>query len=205
MTTPKVAVLVSHAGSNLRALHAASRRPGAGFEIALVVSNNSTSSGLAFARDHGIAARHLSGRTHPVPEDLDEAMRTAFAEREVGLVVTAGFLRKLGPRTLQDFAGRVVNIHPSLLPRHGGHGMFGDAVHRAVLAAGDQVSGASVHHVTAEYDEGAVIARREVPVLADDTVDSLAARVLAVEHDLLPAVVRQWAARTARSQGHERS
>ncbi|BAJ26933.1 putative phosphoribosylglycinamide formyltransferase [Kitasatospora setae KM-6054] len=189
----RVAVLVSHGGSNLRALHAASLLPGARFEVALVVSNNSGAAGLAFAREQGIAARHLSGRTHPDPAALDDALCAALAETGAGLLVTAGYLRRLGPRALREFAGRAVNVHPSLLPAYGGPGMYGEAVHRAVLAAGERRSGASVHRLTAEYDEGPVLARAEVPVEPDDTVESLAARVLAAEHELLPRVVAGFA------------
>ncbi|MFJ5229089.1 phosphoribosylglycinamide formyltransferase [Kitasatospora sp. NPDC088391] len=190
----RVAVLVSHAGSNLRALHEASRRPDAPFRIALVVSNNSGSAGLAFAREQGIAARHLSGRTHPDPDALDAALCAALRDARAGLLVTAGYLRRLGPRTLREFAGRAINVHPSLLPAHGGPGMYGEAVHRAVLAAGDTRSGASVHALTAVYDEGPVLDRLEVPVAPDDTVETLAARVLAAEHALLPRVVARLAA-----------
>ncbi|MFD7730854.1 phosphoribosylglycinamide formyltransferase [Kitasatospora phosalacinea] len=189
----RIAVLLSHTGSNLRALHTASLRPGARFELGLVVSNNSASSGLAFARALGVPSRHLSGRTHPDPAELDAALCAALAESRTGLLVTAGYLRRLGPRTLRAYAGRAVNVHPSLLPAYGGPGMYGEAVHRAVLAAGERRSGASVHLLGAEYDEGPVLARREVPVRPDDTVESLAARVLAVEHALLPQVVARLA------------
>ncbi|MFI5529341.1 phosphoribosylglycinamide formyltransferase [Kitasatospora sp. NPDC051853] len=192
--TFKVAVLASHTGSNLRALTADAPLPGSGYAVALVVSNNSGSGALAHARELGIPALHLSGRTHPDPDALDRALLDALLHHGVDLVVTAGYLRRVGPAVLAAYAGRIVNVHPSLLPRHGGPGMHGTHVHTAVLAAGDTVSGASVHHVTAEYDEGPVIARREVPVLPDDTPDTLAARVLTAEHTLLPATVRRLAA-----------
>ncbi|AUG80656.1 phosphoribosylglycinamide formyltransferase [Kitasatospora sp. MMS16-BH015] len=189
----KVAVLASHHGSNLRALTAAAARPESAFEVALVVSNNSASGALVHARELDIPWLHLSGRTHPDPEQLDLALLAALTDRHVDLVVTAGYLRKIGPFTLSGYGGRIVNVHPSLLPRHGGPGMHGLHVHESVLAAGDTVSGASVHQVTADYDEGPVIARREVPVLPTDTVETLAARVLTAEHALLAETVQALA------------
>ncbi|MFE3105277.1 phosphoribosylglycinamide formyltransferase [Nocardia tengchongensis] len=185
----RVGVLASHAGSNMRALHQASLAADADFVVAVVISNNSGSGALAYAREQDVATRHLSGRTHPDPEALDDAIRATLVQHGVDYVVTAGYMRKLGPLVRKEFSGRILNIHPALLPRHGGHGMYGLAVHEAVLAAGDAVSGPSVHLVDEEYDTGAVLAQREVPVLPGDTVESLAARVLDAEHVLLPQVV----------------
>ncbi|WP_431956404.1 phosphoribosylglycinamide formyltransferase [Nocardia lijiangensis] len=199
MSRLRVAVLASHYGSNLRALHGASLEGEARFGIALVIGNNSGSGALTYAREAGIPTVHMSGRTHPDPEELDEAMRAALVAHGTGLVVTAGYMKKLGPRVRQEFNGRIINIHPALLPLHGGKGMYGKAVHEAVLAAGDAVSGPTVHFVTEEYDAGGVIAQSEVPVLPDDTVESLAERVLAAEHLLLPAVVQIIATRAPAS------
>ncbi len=183
-------MIASHNGSNLRALHQTSLVPDAGFRIVLVISNNSGSGALAYARDKGIPARHVSACTHTDP---DEAMRAALVEHAADWVVTAGYLKKVGPRTRKEFAARIINIHPALLPRHGGPGMYGDNVHQAVLDAGDLVSGASVHRVSDEYDSGEIIAQVEVPVHGGDTTATLAARVLEAEHSLLPAVMRQIA------------
>ena len=189
-----VALLASHHGSNLRALYRASCRPASSFDISIVISNNRDSGALAFAKEKGIEGRHLSGATHPDPQDLDRAIADALAGAGAALVVTAGYLRKLGPCVLERFAGRILNIHPSLLPRYGGQGMYGQAVHAAVLANHEPVSGATVHLVTAEYDDGPVIAQRQVDVLPEDTCETLAARVLEAEHVLLPEVVDRWAA-----------
>lgn len=121
-------------------------------------------------------------------------MNMALTRYSIDLVVTAGYLKKIGPRTLRAYQQRIINIHPALLPRHGGPGMYGAAVHQAVLDAGDQTTGPSVHYVTPDYDVGPVIARTEIPVLPGDTAESLAARVLPQEHVLLPATVRRLAA-----------
>lgn len=109
------------------------------------------------------------------------------------MVVTAGYMKKLGPATLTAYDQRILNIHPALPPKYGGRGMYGLHVHRAVLAAGEMISGASVHLVTAEYDEGPIVARREVPVFPGDDPESLAERVLAAERILLPSVIRDMA------------
>ncbi|MBF5001302.1 phosphoribosylglycinamide formyltransferase [Nocardia sp. BSTN01] len=194
MRNLRIGVLVSHHGSNLRALHRSSLEPGAGFEIAVVIGNNSDAAGLAYARENRIPTRHLSGATHPDPDALDEAIRAALAEHATDWVVTAGYMKKLGPRTRRHFDSRILNIHPAPLPRFGGAGMFGRRVHDAVLASGVTVTGPTVHLVDGEYDTGRVIAHREVPVRADDTVETLAARVLEAEHVVLPLVVRRIAA-----------
>lgn len=187
-------MLVSHHGSNLRALHRASLEPGARFEIAVVIGNNSDAAGLGYARENRIPARHLSGATHPDTGALDDAIRAVLVDHAAEWVVTAGYMKKLGPRTRGHFDSRIINIHPAPLPRFGGAGMFGLRVHEAVLASGVAVTGPTVHLVDGGYDSGRVIAHHEVPVLAGDTAETLAARVLAAEHVVLPRVVRDIAA-----------
>ncbi|MDB6080383.1 MAG: Phosphoribosylglycinamide formyltransferase, partial [Akkermansiaceae bacterium] len=120
--------------------------------------------------------------THPEADALDRAMLEVLEEHEVELIVLAGFMKKIGPRVLEAFEGRILNIHPSLLPKFGGRGMFGQHVHRAVLAAGETVTGVSIHLVNGEYDQGRILAQAEVPVIDGDTVETLAARVLEREH-----------------------
>lgn len=157
---------------------------------AVAISNNSQSLAVAFARESGIPAYHLSDRTHPDPDALDAAIAATLVRHEVTLVILSGYMRKIGPRTLSAFDGRILNIHPALLPKFGGRGMYGDRVHAAVLAAKAPVSGATVHLVDAEYDHGRALAQRQVPVLPDDTVESLGARVRATEGLLYLDVLR---------------
>ena len=178
----RLGFLASNNGSSLRAVVAAIEAGELEAEAALVVSNRRAAPALEFARDHGVAALCIPTAADPVAADA----RLARALREAGVewVILSGYLRKLGPVTLAAHAGRVLNIHPALLPRHGGQGMYGRRVHEAVLAAGDTVSGASVHLVDGEYDQGAVIAQAEVPVLAGDTAESLERRVMAAEPGL---------------------
>ena len=139
-------------------------------------------------RGHGarrVPAYHLSAETHPEPEALDRTIRDTLIRHGVGLVVLAGYMKKLGPETLAQYAGRVINIHPALLPRFGGLGMYGMRVHEAVLASGASETGVTIHLVDRDYDRGAILAQCRVPVLPDDSPGSLAARVLAREHGFL--------------------
>jgi formyltetrahydrofolate-dependent phosphoribosylglycinamide formyltransferase len=178
----RVGVLASGSGTNLQALLDACR-DSATARVALVASHRAEAPVLERARAAGVA-------TAVIPDPDDGAGITALLRQyEIDLVVLAGYVKLVPAATVRAFADRMINIHPALLPSFGGPGMYGRRVHQAVLAAGATVSGATVHLVTAEYDRGPIVAQWPVPVAPDDTVESLAARVLAVEHQLLPAVV----------------
>jgi phosphoribosylglycinamide formyltransferase-1 len=192
----RIAVLASHEGTTLQAIIDAF--PG---DVVAVISNNAESGALVRARAAGIPAHHLSSRTHPDPDGLDAAIAATLVASAAEFVVLAGYMRKIGPRTLSAFRGRILNTHPALLPKFGGQGMYGLHVHRAVLASGDTVTGASVHWVDSEYDAGPVIDRREVPVHAGDTPETLAARVQAHERALLVDVLARLARGAIRPPG----
>jgi formyltetrahydrofolate-dependent phosphoribosylglycinamide formyltransferase len=183
----RIAVAISGRGSNLEALLGA-LEPGARAQVALVVSDRAEAAGLERARDRGIPAETLSH-----PDDGDEWLRLLWRFR-IDLVVLAGYLKLVPAPVIACYRGRIINIHPALLPAFGGKGMYGRRVHEAVLASGAQESGATVHLVEEVYDRGAVLAQARVPVLPEDTADTLAARVLAVEHELLPRAVLAAAA-----------
>ena len=180
MTPVPVAVLVSGGGTNLQALLDA-LGGGAVARIARVVSSRGDAAALERARRAGVPVEVLTN-----PADPAEVVR---AVGDAGLVVLAGYLKRVPPAAVARFRWRVINIHPALLPAFGGDGMYGRRVHEAVLASGVALSGATVHYVDEEYDRGPILAQWPVPVRADDTPDSLAARVLEVEHRLLPAAV----------------
>lgn len=186
MSRLRIGVLASGGGTNLQAIMDAIAGGRLDAEIVLAVSNNSRSGAMKRARRAGIPAAHLSGATHPAPDTLDAAIAEALANRGAELVALAGYMKMLGPRTLARFRNRVLNVHPSLLPKFGGRGMYGERVHAAVLAAGERETGVTVHLADGEYDRGAIIAQSRVPVLPDDTPASLAARVLEREHVLYP-------------------
>lgn len=197
-----LAFLASHGGSAAWHLTRACRSGELDATAVALVSNNSRSAALAWAREEGLRAAHLSAASYPDPDDLDTAILTVLQDSGAEVVVLSGYMRELGPRVLGAYAGRVLNIHPSLLPRHGGRGMYGDRVHASVLAAGDTESGATVHLVTSGIDEGPLIAQGRVPVLPGDTLDTLKARVGAIEGELLLRAVRGVvAARPATAPG----
>lgn len=180
----RLGFLASHGGSNVQAILDACREGRLDAVPCVVISNNSDAAVLERARRAAVAAVHLSSQTHPDPAALDAAILATLRGHGVNLVVLAGYMKKLGPRTLEHYRGRVLNIHPALLPKFGGHGMYGKRVHQAVLAAGEKVTGVTVHLADEEYDRGKILAQREVPVMRGDTADTLAARVLEVEHQI---------------------
>lgn len=181
----QIAVLASHAGTVLQAIIdgcADDRLPA---DICLIISNNSASGAAQRAARHGIPFVHLSGQTHPDPELLDAAILAALLERRADIVFLAGYMKKLGPRVLGHYRGRILNTHPALLPKFGGLGMYGARVHAAVLAAREAVTGVSVHLVEGDYDNGPVLAQCEVPVLPGDDVEALSTRVQARERQFV--------------------
>jgi phosphoribosylglycinamide formyltransferase-1 len=186
-------VLASHEGTTLQAILDACATGQVPVQVAAVISNNSDSGALRRARAAAVRAFHLSSKTHPEPGALDLAMARALHEQGVEVVMLAGYMKKLGPALLEQYRGRILNTHPALLPKFGGHGMYGMRVHEAVLRAGDTESGPSVHLVDAEYDTGRVLAQAQVPVLEDDTPETLAARVQERERRLVIAVLGQIA------------
>lgn len=163
------------------------------FEVAVVISNNADAVALERAASNDIPAVHLSSRTHPDPPALDREMADTLSGHGCDWILLAGYMKLVGPVTLQRFEGRILNIHPALLPEFGGPGMYGAKVHEAVIAAGRKVTGVTIHLVDEEYDRGPIIARREVPVLESDTPGTLAQRVLEQEHEFLVTTLREIA------------
>lgn len=185
-------VLVSGGGSNFEALAVAAREgriPGG--EIRLLISNKPAVGALDRARRLGIEALVLEPREFPDRAAFFERVAAEFERRGVQLVCLAGFLLKVEPNFIAKFRGRILNIHPALLPHYGGAGMYGHHVHEAVIKAGERESGCTVHIVDEEFDHGPIRMQSRVSVLPVDTPDSLAARVLAQEHKLYPEAVRR--------------
>lgn len=189
MKLMKIAALASHGGSNLQSIIDAAQGGAIPVEITLVISNNSSSKALERARKAEISALHISSHTHPEPGADDAAMLEALKQSGAELVVLAGYMKKIGPQVLEAYRGRILNIHPALLPRHGGPGMYGIHPHEAALAAGDSESGPTVHLVDEHYDQGPILAQRPVPIEPGDTPETLQQRVLAQEHLLYPEVI----------------
>jgi len=197
----RVGVLVSGTGSNLQALIDACRAGAIPAEVVLVVSNVPTALALERARAGGIPAVVVDHRAYATRAAFEAALRGALEAHRVQLVCLAGFLRILSPDFVAAFSGRIMNIHPALLPAFGGKGMYGERVHRAVLASGARQSGCTVHFVTEVPDGGPIIASAMVPVEAGDTPATLAARVARAEHRLYPLAVRWFAEGRLRLEG----
>jgi formyltetrahydrofolate-dependent phosphoribosylglycinamide formyltransferase len=188
MNPRRIGVLASGGGSNLGALLALldARAADGGSErpvVACVLSNTPGAGALTRAADRGIPTAVLADQADGA------ALLALLTQHDIGTVALAGYLRMVPAEVTRRFAGRMVNVHPSLLPAFGGHGMYGRRVHAAVLAAGATVSGCTAHFVDEVYDRGPVLAQWPVPVAPDDTPESLAARVLRAEHALFPRVV----------------
>jgi phosphoribosylglycinamide formyltransferase 1 len=186
-----IGFLASHGGSNMQAIIDAAKKGVLHARPVVVISNNADSTALDRARTEGIPGFYLSGKTHPDPDMLDTAILDTLIAHNVDILALAGYMKKLGPKTLAHFKGRVLNIHPALLPKHGGKGMYGIHVHESVIAARETESGVTIHLVTDEYDRGPIIAQVRVPVKPDDTPEVLAARILIEEHKLYPATIQR--------------
>ncbi|HEX3916015.1 MAG TPA: phosphoribosylglycinamide formyltransferase [Caulobacteraceae bacterium] len=189
-TSPlRLGFLASNNGSGMRAIVGAIEAGGLAAEARLIISNRREAPALAFAASRGLATLVIPTRADPAAADA--ALAAALADAGVELVVLSGYLRKLGPTTLRAFPSRILNVHPALLPRFGGEGMYGRRVHEAVAASGDAISGATVHLVDEEYDHGPPLAAAEVPLSPDDDAAAIEAKVTAAEPGLLVDVVRR--------------
>ena len=195
----RLAVLLSGGGTTLQNLldHIADGRLTA--EVAVVVSSRADAFGLERARKAGIAAVAVPRKGQPDVQTFNDALHATLEPYAADLVVLAGFLSIFQPRA--RYAGRVLNIHPALIPAFCGEGFYGHRVHEAVLAAGVKVSGCTVHFADDQYDSGPIILQGCVPVLEDDTADTLAARVLALEHELYPRAIQLFAENRLRVEG----
>ena len=190
----KLGFLASHGGSNMQAIIDACKDGRLSAEPCVVISNNPDSPALQRAEKEGIPRYHLSATTHPLPEDLDERIRAVLREHSVDIVILAGYMKRIGPKTLDAYRGRLLNIHPALLPKYGGKGMYGRRVHEAVLASGDRITGVTVHVIDEEYDTGPIVAQCEVEVRPGDTVETLSERVLEREHSFYVETLQRIAA-----------
>lgn len=188
---PRLGFLASHGGSNMQAILDACRSNRLPADPALLICNNPDAQAIQRAKIAGIATVIVNSKSHPDEAMRDTAICDTLRRHDVDWVVLAGYMKRIGPATLDAYRGRILNIHPALLPRFGGAGMFGIHVHRAVIAAGETESGATIHMVDSEYDRGPILAQAKVPVLTGDTPETLASRVLEQEHILYPETLRR--------------
>lgn len=188
-----IAVFASGRGSNFQAILSAIHLGRFPASVSLVVSNNPSAGALEIARAQGIPALHRSVRQFSTQDAFDDDLLAILESHRVDLIALAGYMKKLSPRVISRYRNRIVNIHPALLPAFGGPGMYGIHVHEAVIRSGATTSGATVHIVDEEYDHGLILAQETVRVEADDTPESLAAKVLTLEHQLYPRVLAAFA------------
>ncbi len=190
-----IVILISGSGTNMAAIAQAAEREHwlqrYGARVAAVISNKADAEGLQWAQQRGIATAVVEHTAYADRAAFDQALAQAIDACQPDLVVLAGFMRILTPEFVARYAGRLLNIHPSLLPA-----FTGLHTHRRAIDMGCQFAGATVHQVTAELDHGAILAQAVVPILPDDTADTLAARVLTQEHILYPCAIAQWLANT---------
>ncbi len=189
-----IAVFGSGRGSNFQAILSAMKRgeiPGA--RVHVVLSNNSSAGILDLARTNRIPALHISRKQFASEEEFVENLISILDAHNVNFIVLAGYMKKIPARVIQRFRDSIINIHPALLPEFGGEGMYGARVHEAVIASGETFSGATVHLVDEEYDRGHVVLQKRVSVQPIDTPETLAAKILEIEHEIFPKAIRMFA------------
>lgn len=183
---PRLVILISGRGSNMRSIVEAAKTGELNVDIAAVISNRPDAAGLEFAQQAGIKTEVIDHKSYDSREAFDQAMASAIDNFQPAFVILAGFMRILTAEFVEHYANRLINIHPSLLPK-----FKGLHTHERAIEAGEKEHGASVHFVTAELDDGPVILQAKVPVFSDDDADTLAARVLEQEHLLYPAAIKK--------------
>ncbi len=199
MNPLRLAILASGQGTNLQNIHqgiASGELPGV--EIALVVSNNSTSGAMEYAREMSLSTEHISAIKLGGQEAADKALLNTLLDHKIDLIVLAGYMKKIPIEVVKEFAGRIINVHPSLLPLFGGEGMYGVRVHTAVIESGERYSGATAHLVSEHYDEGPIILQESCEVHPNDTADTLSERVREIEFRLLPKAIKLLAEKLQR-------
>ena len=187
-----IAVFVSGGGSNFKAIHqqiSLGEIPG---QIVLVISNNPKCSAIEYAIKNSISHVIINETRYPNPHTRNELLTATCVKAEIDLICLAGYMKMLPPAIVKEYKNKILNIHPGLLPEFGGKGFFGMRVHEAVIESGKRESGATVHFVDEIYDHGPIIAQKKVEILESDTAESVATKVLKLEHELFPEVVKAF-------------
>ncbi|MEX2117683.1 MAG: phosphoribosylglycinamide formyltransferase [Bacteroidota bacterium] len=188
-----IAVFASGRGSNFHAILDAVREGLLPARVCAVISNNSAAGALETARSHNIPAFHLSQKQFPSEDAFSDSLLSLLQDHGAQFIALAGYLKKLTFPIVERYRNKITNVHPALLPSFGGPGMYGRHVHEAVIAAGVKVSGATVHLVDEVYDRGPIVLQKSVEVTAGDDVACLAAKVLAIEHEIYPLALKAFA------------
>lgn len=186
-----LAFLASYNGSSAHAITDACLEGDLIAAPSLLISNNATAKALEWAENKGLKTYTLNNTTHPKPQELDATIAQKLRDHKINIVILSGYMKLIGAQTMAAVEGRILNIHPALLPKYGGQGMYGMNVHRAVKAAGESESGASVHLVNGAYDEGRILAQQRVALSLEDSAEDIAAKVQAIEPALYIKTLRQ--------------
>lgn len=203
MSKINIGVLVSGGGSNLQALIDAVEKGEIEGKIALIISSNPEAYALERARKHSIEGIYIGKNNYPSLAERSNRILEILKERNIDLIVLAGYMNQLGTEIIQSFSNRIINIHPSLIPSFCGKGFYGQRVHQAALDYGVKITGATVHFVDEGMDTGPIILQEAVAVEVEDTVETLGAKVLAIEHKLLPQAVKLFAEDRLRVEGRK--
>ncbi len=179
-----ISFLASHGGTAAKHIITAIGNNKLDAEIGMVITNNVNSVIYQWCQENSTEIAYISGKTHPIESEKDKEICKSLINANTDLIILSGYMKKIGIATLTEFSNRILNIHPSLLPKHGGKGLFGDKVHESVLRSGDSISGATVHFINEEYDEGSIIAQQTVDVVKGETVETLKQKVQAIESEL---------------------
>ena len=188
-----IGVFASGRGSNFQAILNAIHQGALPARVTLVLSNKGDAGALEIAHTNALPAVHLSQKQFPDESSFAAAMLGALKSHDVQIIALAGYLKRIPTSVVREYRNRILNIHPALLPSFGGEGMYGHFVHEAVLASGAKLSGATVHLVDEEYDRGPIVLQKAVAVDESDTPDSLAAKVLKIEHEIYPLALKAFA------------
>jgi phosphoribosylglycinamide formyltransferase-1 len=187
----KISFLASHGGSAAKHIIMAIREKHLDARIGIVITNNKNSDIYRWCIENTIEVAYLSGSTHPIEEEKDREIYQRLRTARSNIIVLSGYMKKIGAITLAGYSNKILNIHPSLLPMHGGKGLYGDSVHESVLRSGDKKSGATVHFINAEYDEGPIVLQKTVDVVEGETIESLKTKVQAIENELYLNSIQQ--------------
>jgi len=198
-----IAVFASGRGSNFESILKAIESGFIPAQIRLLVSNKSSAGAIEIARAHGIPAIHISQKMFQNDSEYARALLDTLNNYRIEFIALAGYLKKIPDEVIKQYKNRIVNIHPALLPAFGGPGMYGHHVHEAVLASGVKVTGATVHLVDEQYDHGPILLQKTVPVYTNDTPDTLAERVLKVEHEIYPLAIKAFAEGRVKIEGNK--
>ncbi len=198
-----IAVFASGRGSNFQAILDAIKSGILPAKIVLLISNKSDAGAMEIARTNNISTEHLSQKMFSSEDALADAMLEVLEKNQAEFIALAGYMKKIPARIIHQYRNRIVNIHPALLPSFGGEGMYGNRVHEAVIASGEKLSGATVHLVNEEYDQGPIVMQKTVAITPDETPDTLAEKVLKIEHEIFPLALKAFAENRVKIKGRK--